>query len=202
MDDTLLIGASAKMIKEDLGGGVSGRTTSVDFGVIGLPLWSDPRVALGCVLENMGGELTGFRLPFTARIGASLRRTGLLVSREEEGKGEMSEFAEGAGRAYVRYPWEFAGGIEDSLTLAADVMLPERGHAELHGGIEYWLSVVALRAGYRYRLPANELGGMSGLTLGLGLRGRGFRFDYGFDFSYAPYGELGNASRFSVSLSF
>ena len=118
------------------------------------------------------------------------------------GQRKSGRSLEEASRAYSRYPWEVKGVLEDSLTLAMDVRIPHQGRAEMHVGTEYWLSIVALRAGYRYRFPRNELGGLSGLTLGLGFRGRGFRFDYGFDFSYAPMGELGNASRFSVSVNF
>jgi hypothetical protein len=90
----------------------------------------------------------------------------------------------------------------DLLTLSCEAVVPRAGRAEFHVGAEYWLSFVAIRAGYRYRFPSNDLGGSTGLTLGLGLRGHSFQFDYGFDYAYAPYGDLGDASRFSVLVAF
>lgn len=198
-NDAILVGVAGKTVKEDLGGGVTGQTTAFDFGMIGLPLWDDPRVALAGVIENIGGELSGFELPLAVRLGASLRRTGLLFDRPLAGSRESLE---DVSRAYSRYPWEIRGSTSDSLTVAADMRIPRRGRLEVHGGMEYWISFVALRVGYRYRFPRNELGGLSGLTVGFGLRGHGFQFDYGFDYSYAPMGELGNASRFTVSVGF
>ncbi len=201
-NDALLVGMAVKTVKEDLGDGISGQTTALDIGVIGLPFWDEPRVALAAVIENLGGELAGFDLPLAARIGVSWRRTGLLWSAPAaSADGGFSSFEE-AGRAHSRYPWQIRDAVTDSLTLAADIRLPQRGRAEVHGGAEYWLSFIALRAGYKYRFPRNELGGLSGLTLGIGLRGKGFQFDYGFDYSYAPMGELGDASRFTVSVGF
>ncbi len=223
-DDTLLVGVSAKTVKEDLDDGISGKTTSFDLGVIGLPLWDYPRLAVAGVVENIGGELTGFKLPLTMRIGASCRLSGLLRPRSDRGeraasyprggvnplapysargeRREPSRSLPSISRAYSRYPWEVRGVTEDALLVAVDLRVPQRGRAELRAGAEYWLAIVAVRAGYRYRFFRNDLGGLSGLTVGLGVRGRGFQFDYGFDYSYAPLGELGSASRFTVSVTF
>jgi hypothetical protein len=196
--DAVLAGASAKLVKEDLGSGIRGQTVSFSGGIMGIPLWEQPRVALAAVVENMGGELSGFPMPATARVGISWRQSGLLASPAEA---VASGIEEPGKRGTAAYPWQ-TEEIADSLTLAADVVAPARGRMEFHAGLEYWLSFAALRAGYRFRYPRNDLGGMSGLTLGLGLRGRGFQFDYGFDASYAPYGDLGNASRFAVIVTF
>lgn len=197
-NETVLAGASAKLIKEDLGGGIRGQTVSFSGGILGIPLWEEPRIALAAVVENMGGELSGFEMPATVRTGISWRKSGLLASRaSENGEPGMSDT-----RGTSPYPWQGAEEVSDSLTLAFDVVTPRRGRMEFHAGMEYWLAIAAVRAGYRFRYPRNDLGGPSGLTLGLGLRGRGFQFDYGFDASYAPYGDLGNASRFGVIVSF
>lgn len=199
LDQTVMVGAGAKLVREDLGDGVRGTTASFDLGVIGVPLWSEPRVTLAAVVENIGGELSGFGLPLTARVGVAWRKSGLLAKAAEYGH-EGERTTDGV-RGTATYPWE-ADGVSDGLTLAADLVAPQKGRVEIHAGVEYWLAFAAIRAGYRFRYPRNDLGGASGATVGLGLRGHGFQFDYGFDASYAPYGDLGAASRFSVVVSF
>ncbi len=198
-DQTLLVGAGVKLVREDLGDGIRGTTASFDLGVIGVPLWEEPRITLAAVVENIGGELAGFGLPLTARAGIAWRRSGLFAA--SAGYGPEGERAIEGVRGTAPYPWE-ADAVSDGLTLAADVVAPQRGRVEIHAGIEYWLAFAAARAGYRFRYPRNDLGGASGATVGLGLRGHGFQFDYGFDASFAPYGDLGAASRFSVVVSF
>lgn len=201
-NESVLVGASAKVIKEDLGDGVGGRAASLDVGMMAIPIWENPRLSFGAVVENMGSELAGFALPLTVRGGVALRKTGLIFPAPSAGSADAVDPIAAEGRKTSRYPWQFMEGVDDSLTLAADFAIPTQGRVEVHGGVEYWIAVVALRVGYRYRFPRNELGGPSGMTLGMGLRGRGFQFDYGFDYSFAPYGDLGDASRFSVMISF
>lgn len=66
-------------------------------------------------------------------------------------------------------------------------------------GIEQRLSEkLFLRGGYKYRIHGNELGAASGLAAGFGFGMGGFNFDYAF----APYGDLGNSHRFSLSFHF
>ena len=57
---------------------------------------------------------------------------------------------------------------------------------------------LALRTGYRYRHNGNELGPWSGFSAGAGLTFSRFSFDY----SFSPFGELGNSHRFSLNARF
>lgn len=196
--DTILAGAAVKVVKEDLDGGIHARTASFAAGVLAAPMFEEPRLTFAAVVENAGGEVAGFTLPLTARLGAAWRKPGVLAGAP----GDVETGLEREARRTSRYPWDVESGVTDSLTLSTDVVLAHRGRAEWRAGLEYWLSIFAVRAGYRFRFPRNDLGGPSGLTLGAGVRGRGFQFDYGFDASYAPYGELGDASRFSLIVTF
>jgi hypothetical protein len=191
-NDSLLAGATVKLIKEDLGGDVSEKAMSVDAGLMAVPWQSMPGVSLGACIQNFGNKITGFDLPEAIRVGGSMTLDRLLLTgeyRDDDGS---------------RTPAQKTRDLDspDALTMALDLVLPMKGRTELRVGAEYWFSVAAIRVGYRYRFPSNELGGLSGMTLGLGLKGRGFQFDYGFDYAYAPYGDLGNASRFTLSVSF
>jgi len=191
-NDSLLAGATAKLIKEDLGGDVVEKAMSLDAGLMLVPWQSAPGVAVGACIQNLGNKITGFELPEAIRVGGSYTIDRLILTgeyRDDDGS---------------RTPAQVARDFEspDALTMAADLVVPMKGRTELRLGAEYWFRVAAVRLGYRYRFPSNELGGLSGLTLGLGFKGRGFQFDYGFDYAYAPYGDLGNASRFTLSVSF
>jgi hypothetical protein len=199
-DGTLLLGAASKLIKEDLGGGITGRAMSLDAGALAIPWRQLSGARFGAVVQNLGGELSGFSLPLALRLGASWRVAELLMRREADATAEPGPRE--AGREIERYPWEADSGGGDAATFTAECVVPRNGHLEVHGGAEYWVSFAAARVGYRYRYPRNELGGPSGLTVGLGLRGRSFQFDFGFDFAYAPYGDLGDASRFSFLVAF
>ena len=197
--EMLQLGASGKYIRENLGGGVGGQTFTMDLGATYIPWSMIPGVNISAVAQNLGGELSGFELPFGLRLGASARtesifRKALSPVPVEVGGEKVHKFV---------YPWEVENNESGDLFISSiEVLVPKTGRSELHMGMEYWLSFVAIRAGYRYRFPRNDLGGLSGLTLGLGIRGRSFQFDYGFDYAYAPYGDLGDASRFSVLVAF
>jgi len=199
LSETLQLGASGKYIRESLGGGVGGQTTSMDFGATFNPWMVVPGTSFAVVLQNLGGELSGFDLPMGVRFSAAARKAGLF----RQSMAPASDNPGGESERHTIYPWEASnndGG--DLLISSVEVLVPKAGRTEFHWGVEYWLNFVALRAGYRYRFPRNDLGGMSGLTLGLGIRGRSLQFDYGFDYAYAPYGDLGDASRFSVLVAF
>jgi hypothetical protein len=90
--------------------------------------------------------------------------------------------------------------LNDSLTLAADVILPNDNNLQVGGGVEYALkfgddTALALRTGYKTGV---DTGGISGLGAGLGISYKMF----GFDFAWSPYGDLGDAIRGSLSLKF
>ena len=66
-------------------------------------------------------------------------------------------------------------------------------------GTEYNISdMVFLRAGYKYLQYGNDLGALSGLTVGLGAD----IADYYLDYAFTPYGSLGQVHRISLTLHF
>ncbi len=86
-----------------------------------------------------------------------------------------------------------------NLLLAFEVDQPLRNYAVISAGAE--LAVLKWfhpRAGYRYKWFGNDLGALSGLTAGAGLRYRGAALDYVFQ----PFGDLGSAHRLSLSFRF
>lgn len=88
--------------------------------------------------------------------------------------------------------------LNDSLTLALDVIYPNDNDLLYGAGVEYALKFgqsfdMALRTGYRTGV---DTGGLSGLAAGVGFT---IKKMIGIDFAWAPYGDLGNSYRVSLS---
>jgi hypothetical protein len=101
-----------------------------------------------------------------------------------------------------------------ALTVALDVNKPLDNKIDVHIGTEYWLGdIVAFRAGYLKgdAVQRNALTGkgFSGSTkpelaayTGM-MAGAGFKIlNYGLDYAFVPYGELGNTHRISLNVKF
>ncbi len=89
----------------------------------------------------------------------------------------------------------------DSLTVAADLNFSRSSEPDLNIGGEYKYGIDDLdfkaRAGYN-TMPVRSNGGLSGISLGGGIRYSSLFFDY----AWAPYGDLGGTHRFSFSYRF
>ncbi len=93
-----------------------------------------------------------------------------------------------------------SGRLQDSgALLALDVEKPVDNYPALAVGAEFPLTQrLALRSGYKYRMYGNEEGDWAGFSAGAGVF-----FDRAvFDYAFTPFGELGNAHRFSISVKF
>jgi hypothetical protein len=104
-----------------------------------------------------------------------------------------------------RLPLTFKGGAatrfwNGKLTMAADLdwqIYDERTYADL--GAEYSLnSFLAFRAGYQAGRSQDKLGGLTGLSAGLGLKLDRFNLDY----AYVPFGDLGDTHRMTIGFNF
>ncbi|MDD2805964.1 MAG: PorV/PorQ family protein [Elusimicrobiales bacterium] len=102
-------------------------------------------------------------------------------------------------------PLLFKGGVaraflDGKLAAAADVdwlAYDERFYLDL--GAEYQLNKsLAFRAGYQVGRAQDELGGLTGLGAGLGLKFDRFSLDY----AYVPFGDLGDTHRMTLGFNF
>ncbi len=88
---------------------------------------------------------------------------------------------------------------EKPLLLAMAFEKQDIGVTRTQFGFEDWVSTaVALRAGYQWNSPSNELTGFTNLTVGLGLKLNAFLLDY----AYVPLGDLGASHRLSLTFKF
>lgn len=119
------------------------------------------------------------------RIGLSVRNLGLPVKFEQETASLPVEIRLGSC-------WTFN---EAEQVASLDIAVPFDNNVMLHAGGEWWLgSILAIRAGYKYRIGKNDLGYLAGLTAGVGLKIKKF----GLDFAFVPYGDLGETYRVSL----
>lgn len=116
--------------------------------------------------------------------------SGLVVTNLGSGLTfEGSSSAPRDVKAGVSYP--FYGGI---LLTALDVVFPSDGSTHLQSGIDWKIrDVFSVRAGYRQGMDQG-----TGFSFGAGIGNERIRFDYAF----APYGELGDAHRVSLTWRF
>ncbi|MFH1282720.1 MAG: PorV/PorQ family protein [bacterium] len=90
--------------------------------------------------------------------------------------------------------------LQEKLLLAADIddyINDERVYSQL--GVEYaMVQSLSFRAGYKFGMDSNKLGGGAGLGTGVGFYVWGIQLDY----AYAPFGELGDTHRMSIATKF
>lgn len=99
-----------------------------------------------------------------------------------------------------------AWAADKHLLLAASSELQNNAMNRLQLGGEYLIgntdgktNILALRAGYQLNYPEPQLGGLTGLTLGLGYT---FTRSLTLDYAMVPAGELGTSHRFSLTYKF
>lgn len=124
---------------------------------------------LGLVVQNLGSQLGSSPLPMNAKVGA-----GYLL------------------------PVKF--GDADRWNAALDVNVPfvDAKYLSVNLGTEYWISgMVAARVGYKIK-DTGELGGVTGLTAGLGVKLSMFNLDY----ALVSFGDLGLSHQIALAVSF
>jgi len=99
-----------------------------------------------------------------------------------------------------------AWAVDKHLLLAASGELQNNAMNRLQLGGEYLIgntdgkaSILALRAGYQLNYPEPQLGGLTGLTLGLGYT---LTRSLALDYAMVPVGELGTSHRLSLTYKF
>ncbi|MEW6516373.1 MAG: PorV/PorQ family protein [candidate division FCPU426 bacterium] len=123
---------------------------------------------LGAVVRNLGTPVLDFNLPLAAKVGAAYKLPVQLFDKDS---------------------W--------NVLLDVDVPFGDTRYVSANLGTEYWYTNYALRLGYKIR-ETGGLGGSTGLTLGLGIRGELLVVDY----ALAAFGDLGTAHQFSVGVHF
>ncbi len=89
--------------------------------------------------------------------------------------------------------------FNDELLCSFAIQKPYQQELIFSLGAEYTLEdVFYLRAGYKYAQFGNDLGPWSGASFGVGAE----ISDYKLDYSYTPFGDLGDVHRFSVTFPF
>lgn len=84
-----------------------------------------------------------------------------------------------------------------------ETSVPVDNYPSFHFGAEYFpVESFAARAGYRWRLYGTELDDLSGLAVGAGMKIAASGGSLKLDYSFNPYGVLGDSHRITLSMSF
>jgi len=153
--------------------------------LIGLPGWAGGSVEM--VRDSAGGTLAGFGVGALLPVG-EIVRVGAAVQHLGTSSGGFTLPGRARLGAAIRLDRislgvEGAYGLTDKLGTVAV-------------GAE-WLaaSILTMRAGYRQPFKAQRIEGITGLTLGLGVKWKALGVDYAFQ----PYGDLAMSHRIGVS---
>ncbi len=180
-DGGLQIGETLKVVRQTLAG-YTANSVAADLGAI--YRFVDRPTSVGFVVQNLGSKAKfkneGDPLPLTLRVGASRRfgqawrMSGVQGSREKTG-----------------------------LLISIDGNFPRDSDASARIGSEYtfgWSENLAssVRGGYQTNRARQMEGSASGISAGAGLTYKSFSFD----FSWTPFGDLGNSFRYSAKLKF
>ncbi|HET9870194.1 MAG TPA: PorV/PorQ family protein [bacterium] len=126
---------------------------------------------VGATLLNVGTSIQNYGQPLSYQFGASYKLTKLLDKKD------YLLFAAGT-TGYVDTGLKFNLGTEYKLRFGKDSL--------------------ALRAGYS--TVNNDLGSLSGATLGVGLTHQFAGMQAGLDYAFVPYGVLGDTHRITLNL--
>lgn len=89
--------------------------------------------------------------------------------------------------------------MDKNLLLTFDISKPLAQELTFKFGSEYnIMDTVFVRAGYKYAQFGNDLGPLTGLTIGLGAD----IADYYLDYAFTPYADLGQVHRVSLTMHF
>jgi hypothetical protein len=123
----------------------------------------------GLALQNLGTQLADSPLPMNAK----------------------------AGVAYL-LPFKFTEKDTWNTVLDVNVPFADAKYFSVNVGTEYWVSgTVAARLGYKVK-DTGDLGGVTGLTAGLGVKLSMFNLDY----AMVSYGDLGLSHQLALTVSF
>lgn len=130
------------------------------------------KIYLGAVLSNLGTQIESYSEPLNYVLGGSYQLHNFLMKKDRD---ILSLDADGYNDTGIN----FNVGDEYQMTFGRND--------------------VALRAGF-HTASTQDLGGVAGLTAGIGIAHRFDDFSAALDYAYEPYGVLGDTNRISLTV--
>ncbi|MEW6557910.1 MAG: PorV/PorQ family protein [Elusimicrobiota bacterium] len=118
--------------------------------------------------------------------------------------GPKIKFVDESAPLAINIRWGMSYQVNEKLLIASDLMLPFSGDGAISVGTEYYvIKFLPVRVGYKYRSGGNDLGGLDGLSAGLGVNfKKGRDGGYTLDYAFVPFGRFTNTHRFSFGMKF
>ncbi len=161
-------------------------------------------VSLGGSVKYIQSKIVETSRSWAVDMGAVWQaKPRLRLSAGAQNLGQHMKYVNEGDRLPMNVRFGAAYRLGQSVTLAFDQNFPADNGPYSALGTEYMQIIgydrwFALRGGYNTRASQSDLNGLSSLSLGGGI---GWR-QYSIDFSWSPFGALGNAYRFSFSVKF
>lgn len=166
-------------------------TSSISFGLAGKGIYQkiDDENATGMAFD-IGLHFHPMTLHYLT-FGANVQNIGPKLKFREESDDLPLNFRVGTALSFP----------ERGFTFATELNLPNDNNPRLSAGLEYWIKeLFAFRTGYRYKFEGNDAtdDDLEGMSVGVGFYISGAEIDY----AYAPFGNLGDTHRISLTYSF
>ncbi len=191
-NDPSAVPGSASDLVVDLGFGQS-FNSNVAVG-IGAKIINSQLLNYGATGEGVDGGLLFSSDHREFNLGLSVQNIGYFSNYSQYVAQENLPMAFRGGCSY-----RFQPTLPTHLTLALDILKEIDNDPIIEGGCEFWWGIqdvaFALRAGYSFNNLYQDLGGVSGTSLGAGVKFQ----DWELDYALVPFGDLGNTQRFSIT---
>ena len=152
------------------------------------------RLQMGVSLKYISTKLQDSASTIAADLGAMywVPETNLSLGAVVTNLGTGMKFISQESPLPSAVKFGGAYDLNKDWLVAMDIVFPNDNDPNAGIGTEYRIKQFSLRTGYNTR--TKDIGGVSGLTLGLGFKYKDFSFDYSFEF----YDYMDDVSRFSI----
>jgi len=187
------------LVERDVYGNESGKTFGGNNGILAF--------ALGRKLQDNISVGANFKIireavkdkndvAYAMDIGFLYRLTKLKLGIAVQNLGTKIKLYEEAFSLPLNFKFGLGYELIENMEVGLDVNIPTDNEVDVRMGSEYWVaSTIALRAGYKTN--QEEHTGI-GISAGLGFRYKNYQIDY----SFLPFGNLGNTHRISLNVRF
>ncbi|HUV59146.1 MAG TPA: PorV/PorQ family protein [Desulfatiglandales bacterium] len=187
------------LVERDVYGNESGKTFGGNNGVLALALGRklQDNISVGANFKIIREAVKDKNsLAYAMDIGFLYRLTKLKLGIAVQNLGTKIKLYEEAFSLPLNFKFGLGYKLIENMELGLDVNIPMDNEIDVRMGSEYWVaSTIALRVGYKTN--QEEHTGI-GVSAGLGFRYRNYQIDY----SFLPFGDLGNTHRISLNVKF
>lgn len=187
------------LVERDIYGNESGKTFGGNNGVVTFALCRklQDNISAGANFKIIREAVKDKNdVAYALDIGFLYRWTKLKLGIAVQNLGTKIKLYEESFSLPLNFKFGLGYKLIENMELGLDVNKPIDNEIDIRIGGEYWVAdIIALRVGYKIDQEEN-----TGIGIAAGL---GFRYgNYQIDYSFLPFGDLGNTHRISLNVRF